>query len=160
MGSEQMNLFDDNNEAKKQRKDDFLKELQEMDCSPETNVETNKVSKTEEQDELQKLNEELEQDKKDGLLYEEEPFYILDDKLIVTRYQEQIHSNLKNLAKAIIDNKWKQNINPDNIEVSFNKNDKNDYVYNSVICTNQYGVRFRVILDDILQKLLKIPFDD
>ena len=109
---------------------------------------------------MQKLNEELEQDKKDGLLYEEEPFYILDDKLIVTRYQEQIHSNLKNLAKAIIDNKWKQNINPDNIKVSFNKNDKNDYVYNSVICTNQYGVRFRVILDDILQKLLKIPFDD
>lgn len=160
MGNEQMNLFDDSNEAKKQRKDDFLKELQEMDCSPETNVETNDVSEAEEQDELQKLNEELEQDKKDGLLYEEEPFYILDDKLIVTRYQEQIHSNLKNLAKAIIDNKWKQNINPDNIEVSFNKNDKNDYVYNSVICTNQYGVRFRVILDDILQKLLKIPFDD
>ena len=160
MGNEQMNLFDDNNESKKQPKDDFLKELQEMDCSPETNVETNNITEAEEQDELQKLNEELEQDKKDGLLYEEEPFYILDDKLIVTRYQEQIHSNLKNLAKAIIDNKWKQNINPDNIKVSFNKNDKNDYVYNSVICTNQYGVRFRVILDDILQKLLKIPFDD
>ena len=32
------------------------------------------------------------------------------------------------------------------------ENDKGDYVYDSVICTNQFGVRFRVVLRDILEK--------
>jgi hypothetical protein len=173
----QLGLFDENNENKKNKKDDFLKELQEMDCTPkeQPNVEPDNwqdkvleitddssetlVNKLAEEEEMKKLEEELEKDKQEGLLYEEEAFYILDEKLIVTRYQKQIHNNLKNLAKSIIDFKWKQNINPETIIVNFKENDKGDYVYDSVICTNQFGVRFRVVLRDILEKLSKIPFE-
>jgi hypothetical protein len=132
-----------------------LKELQEMDCTPEkTNVELEAA------DELQKLNAELEQDKQDGLLYEDEPFYIEDKKLVVVRYQDQINANLPQLAKNIIDTKWKQNINPKNIEVNFDLDEQGNVIYESVICTSEFGVRFRVILSEILDKLKKIPFDD
>lgn len=139
----------------KQEKDEFLKELQEMDCTPEkTNVELEAA------DELQKLNAELEQDKQDGLLYDDEPFYIKDKKLVVVRYQDQINANLPQLAKNIIDSKWKQNINPKNIEVNFDLDEQGNVIYESVICVSEFGVRFRVILDEILDKLKKIPFDE
>lgn len=160
----------------KKAKDDFLKELQEMDSKPEeTNVETNwqdkvlemtegynenLVNKLDEEAELKKLQEELEQDEKDGLLYSDKPFYIEDGKLVVKRYQDQINANLPNLAKQIIDTKWKQNINPKNIDIIFDLGESGEAIYESIVCISQYGVRFRVILDEILEKLNKIPFDE
>lgn len=114
----------------------------------------------EEAQELKKLQEELEKDKEDGLFLEEEPFYLKDNKLFVVRYQDQINANIPNLAKSIIDLKWNQQINPKNIIVKFNKNDENVMIYDSITCISQYGVRFRVVLDDILEKLNKIPFND
>ena len=194
MDNEQMNLFGGelpigkgNNIPKKKprkknpkqvkkAKDDFLKELQEMDSKPEeTNVETNwqdkvlemtegdnenLVNKLDEEAELKKLKEELEQDEKDGLLYSDKPFYIEDGKLVVKRYQDQINANLPNLAKQIIDTKWKQNINPKNIDIIFDLGESGEAIYESIVCISQYGVRFRVILDEILEKLNKIPFDE
>jgi hypothetical protein len=169
----QLGLFDENNENKKKKKDDFLKELQEMDCTPNVEPDNwqekvlkttegsndNLANKLAEEEELKKLEEELEKDKDDGLLYEEEPFYILDDKLIVTRYQKQISSNIKSLAKSIIDFKWKQQIDPSKITVDVKENAKGDYVYYSIVCINQFGVRFKVVLSDVLDKLKKIPFE-
>lgn len=167
-------------------KQKFLEDLEEIgNQNPETNVEitTNNWDKNdwneqflqmtddknenlinkiidEEAQELKKLQEELEKDKEDGLFLEEEPFYVKDNKLFVVRYQDQINANIPNLAKSIIDLKWNQQINPKNIIVKFNKNDENVMIYDSIICISQYGVRFRVVLDDILEKLNKIPFND
>ncbi len=201
MDNEQMNLFGgelpigkgNNTPKKKPRKknpkqvkkakDDFLKELQEMDSvaiikqnnAKRTNVETNwqdkvlemtegenenLIKKLDEEAELKKLQEELEQDEKDGLLYSDKPFYIEDGKLVVKRYQDQINANLPNLAKQIIDTKWKQNINPKNIDIIFDLGESGEAIYESIVCISQYGVRFRVILDEILEKLNKIPFDE
>jgi hypothetical protein len=139
-------------------KDDWKEQVLQMTEAENENL-INKII-DEEAEELKKLQEELEQDMEDGLLLEDEPFYIKDDKLYVVRYQEQIHPNIPNLAKSIIDLKWGQQINPKNITVNFTTNDENVMIYDSVICISEYGVRFRVVLDDILQKLNKIPFND
>lgn len=163
----------------KKAKDDFLKELQEMPTAADeanaeqvsTNPETaEEYLKSEGVDveayvekgksEMEKLQEELAQDEKDGLLYSDKPFYIEDGKLVVKRYQDQINANLPNLAKQIIDTKWKQNINPKNIDIIFDLGESGEAIYESIVCISQYGVRFRVILDDILEKLNKIPFDE
>jgi len=167
----------------RKQKDNFLKELQEMDSKPKINTETNNtdwdkddwkekvLEMTEgsneniinniidEDEEYKQLQEELKQDIADGLIYDEEPFYIKENKLVVTRYQEQIHANIKNLAKSIIDNKWSQNINPTNIFVAYEVKMLGEYEYTSVVCLSEYGVRFRVVLQEILDKLNKIPFE-
>jgi hypothetical protein len=139
-------------------KDDWEEQDMEITEGENENI-INKVI-DEEAEELKKLQEELEQDMQDGLLLEDEPFYMKDDKLYVVRHQEQIYHNIANLAKSIVDLKWNQQINPKNITVKFTKNDENVMIYESVICISQYGVRFRVVLDDILEKLNKIPFND
>ena len=165
----------------------FLQELQEIgtEATEETNVEPtsndwdkndwkeqvlqmtegeneNLINRLidEEKEELKKLQEELEQDKEDGILMEDEPFYVKDNKLYVVRYQDQINANISNLAKSIIDTKWKQNINPKNISVVFYLDENGVVVYESVVCLNEFGVRFRVMVEEILEKLQKIPFDD
>jgi signal recognition particle GTPase len=139
-------------------KDDWKEQVLQMTEGENENL-INKILE-EEAEELKKLQEELEQDMEDGLLLEDEPYFIKDNKLHIVRYQEQIHPNIANLAKNIIDSKWKQNINPKNVIVNFTENEDKLFIYDSIICISEYGVRFRVVLDDILQKLNKITFND
>lgn len=114
----------------------------------------------EEEAELKRLQQELEQDKEDGILLDDEPFYVKDAKLYIVRHQDLIDANLINLAKSVIDNKWKQNINPKNINIVFDLDPNGIVVYESIVCINEFGVRFRVIMEEILEKLQKMPFDD
>ena len=108
--------------------------------------------------ELKELDKELEQDIKDGILLQDD-FSIEDGVLIIKNHQEQVKLNIKNLARTIIDAKWSQNINPNNIELLF-KVDSNGFIkYSSIVCISNYGVRFRVVLRDVLDKLNKIPFE-
>ena len=188
--TEQIDLFGGKELPMKEELNDkqkFLQELQEIgtEATEETNVEQtskdwdkddwkeqvlqmtegnneNLINKIidEEQEELKKLQEELEKDKEDGLFLENEPFYVKDKKLYVVRYQDQINANISNLAKSIIDSKWKQNINPKNISVVFDLDENGVVVYESIVCLNEFGVRFRVVMEEILQKLQKIPFDE
>jgi hypothetical protein len=108
--------------------------------------------------ELKELDKELEQDLKDGILLQDD-FSIEDSVLIIKNHQEQVKLNIKNLAKTIIDTKWSQNINPNNIELSFKVDSNGFYKYSSIVCISNYGVRFRVVLSDVLDKLNKIPFE-
>lgn len=137
-------------------KDDWKEQVLQMTEGNNENL-INKII-DEEQEELKKLQEELEKDKEDGLFLEDEPFYVKDKKLYVVRYQDQINANISNLAKSIIDSKWKQNINPKNISVVFDLDENGVVVYESIVCLNEFGVRFRVVMEEILQKLQKIPF--
>lgn len=139
-------------------KDDWKEQVLQMTEGNNENL-INKII-DEEQEELKKLQEELEKDKEDGLFLENEPFYVKDKKLYVVRYQDQINANISNLAKSIIDSKWKQNINPKNISVVFDLDENGVVVYESIVCLNEFGVRFRVVMEEILQKLQKIPFDE
>jgi len=139
-------------------KDDWKEQVLQMTEGNNENL-INKII-DEEQEELKKLQEELEKDKEDGLFLEDEPFYVKDKKLYVVRYQDQINANISNLAKSIIDSKWKQNINPKNISVVFDLDENGVVVYESIVCLNEFGVRFRVVMEEILQKLQKIPFDE
>ena len=89
----------------------------------------------------------------------QDDFSIEDGVLIIKNHQEQVKLNIKNLARTIIDAKWSQNINPNNIELLF-KVDSNGFIkYSSIVCISNYGVRFRVVLRDVLDKLNKIPFE-
>jgi predicted nuclease with TOPRIM domain len=161
----------------KKGNDEFLKELQEMDsvaiikrnnAEPKWHDEIleatsgdneNLIKKLAEEEEFKKLQEELKQDEADGFLLSEAPFYLKDQKLHIRRHQDQVQANIANLAKGVIDSKWKQNIDPKNIIVEFDLSKEGEVVYEAVICVSEYGVRFRVILQDILDKLNKIPFE-
>ena len=75
------------------------------------------------------------------------------------RYKLDIEANIKGLAKSIIDEKFKQDISLNNIsflkELDFIDTD----VYSNIICMNYYGVRFQVNVQDVFNKLEKIPFE-
>mgnify|MGYP003655307443 CR=1 FL=1 len=81
------------------------------------------------------------------------------DKDNVDRYKSDIEANISGLAKSIIDEKFKQEISLNNIsflkELDFIDTD----VYSNIICMNYYGVRFQVSVQDIFNKLEKIPFE-
>lgn len=142
----------------KKDKADFLKELQEMDSV--AIIKQNNAKRTNaEQDEMEMLQKELQEDVESGILLKDEPFYLKEKKLYVRRYQDQVQANIANLAKGIIDAKWNQNIPPKNITVEFDLTKDGQVVYEQVICMSQYGVRFSVILQEILDKLNKIPFE-
>ena len=136
-GKKQISLFENTVEEEKISKDTFLEELNAIN-------------------ELQK---ELEKDKEEGLLFDGEPFYVKESKLYVDRYKSDIEANISGLAKSIIDEKFKQEISLNNIsflkELDFIDTD----VYSNIICMNYYGVRFQVSVQDIFNKLEKIPFE-
>jgi len=145
-GKSQKSLFNNVFEYKIESKDLFKKELSIM------------VNSDIEKAELKELQKELKKDEEDGLLLIGEPFYIEDNKLFIDRYKIEIATNLKGLAKSIINEKYKQKIDLDNVfylKEDFIGND----VYKDIYCINSYGVRFQVQLDDILDKLKKIPFE-
>jgi hypothetical protein len=107
--------------------------------------------------ELAELDKELDKDIEDGILLKDD-FIIEDGVLIIKNHQEQVNFNIKNLAKTIIDTNWNQNINPNNIELLYEVDSNGFYNYSSIVCTSIYGVRFKVTLSDVLDKLNKIPF--
>lgn len=133
------------------KKEDNSKEIEVNNLSTEEDIEVNK--------ELEELNKELAKDAEEGLLVDE-PFYIEQGKLFIKRFQNQIHPNLKNLAKSIIDAKWEQNIKVDNISIKHEVLQDDLYCYENIICVNQYGVRFNVKLSEVVDKLNKIPFEE
>jgi len=126
---------------------DFLKELQDI-----------KLTVSEDLTEYNELQKELEKDKEDGLLLLGEPFYIDLDKLYVVRYKEDIESNIKALAKDIIDNLYNQDIKLENVTYTKELTENTD-VYFNIICMSYYGIRFNVRMQDVLCKLQKIPFE-
>ena len=129
----------------KNSKQDFLDELNNI-VSDETNAVPNWQDLV-----LEKV--------KDEPYTLQDDFSIEDGVLIIKNHQEQVKLNIKNLARTIIDAKWSQNINPNNIELLF-KVDSNGFIkYSSIVCISNYGVRFRVVLRDVLDKLNKIPFE-
>jgi hypothetical protein len=157
--------------------DNFLKELQDMDVVPEkTTTPIEELPSWQEQiinatpelspdsifssenEEMKKLKEELNTDKKEGLLLEEEPFYVKNKKLFVNRYKDQIEVNIKGLAKNITDTKWKQSIDINNVNV-IKKSKAGVDSYISIVCTNSYGVGFNILMSEVYDKLLKIPFE-
>ena len=102
-GKSQKSLFNNVFEYKIESKDLFKKELSIM------------VNSDVEKAELKELQKELKKDEEDGLLLIGEPFYIEDNKLFIDRYKIEIATNLKGLAKSIINEKYKQRIDLDNV---------------------------------------------
>lgn len=147
----------------KKDKEDFLKELIAVKKEDKNKaIEVNSLLTQEEievNQELEELNKELTKDAEEGLLVDE-PFYVEQGKLFIKRFQNQIHPNLKNLAKSIIDAKWEQNIKVDNISIKHEVLQDDLYCYENIICVNQYGVRFNVKLNEVVDKLNKIPFEE
>lgn len=146
-GKKQISLFENTVEEEKISKDTFLEELNAITISDD------------EKEEFIELQKELEKDKEEGLLFDGEPFYVKESKLYVDRYKSDIEANISGLAKSIIDEKFKQDISLNNIsflkELDFIDTD----VYSNIICMNYYGVRFQVSVQDVFNKLEKIPFE-
>ena len=66
-------------------KNDWKEQVLQMTEGENENIINNLIDE-EKDEELKKLQKELEQDKEDGILMEDEPFYVKDNKLYVVRY--------------------------------------------------------------------------
>lgn len=147
-------------------KDTFLEEINEKETlveilASEPDNRLNDILENEElseSDELALLRSELEQDIKDGLLLPDAPFFVVDNVLHVVEHQSVIQENMANLAKSIVDAKYNQDINVSKVNYKVIE-DSGTTMYSNIVCTNKFGIRFKVDVNDILDKLNKIPFE-
>ncbi len=104
--------------------------------------------------ELQKLGVDL--------TYDNNPDYFLvkEDHLKVYRHIETIKSNLKPIAKMILENKWGQkNVIDDKIVIVCGQQADTFNLF-SITFINKYGQFIEVDLKDVVSYLDKIDFDE
>ena len=86
-------------------------------------------------------------------------YYDYENKeLVLIKNKEVILQNIPLIAKKILDTKWSQNCEPEKIDVTTqNENDRT--TISNVTYISPYGVKIRVILEEVGEVLMKIDFE-